>query len=217
MRGTIARTLLLGTIISGVWTAVALSAPTSLKPPTISGSPTYTSVLTCHKGTWSPGAVSFDYTWVFSGGGPTIVTGPQLRVRRDITGYVIACVVTAHDAQGQTTSATSGAVTTGPGISTVKITRATAKKGRITISGVAGPTAALARAFGEKPYVVLDQRLTKTTVQQLGSLKVVTSRQGRFTLSAPDSRGRHTFVVNFVPTGGSSFNESSATRRLNVK
>jgi hypothetical protein len=197
--------------------AVALGAPVSVKAPSISGKPNYNQTLICNNGTWSGGAVSFDYSWVYTSGGPTITTGPMLHVRQTLIDYAIACVVTAHDAQGQTTTVQSSGVTIAPGIASLRITQATAIHGKVTISGVAGPSAALARSAAGEPYVVLDRYQSKTVLLQLGNLKVITSRRGHFKLTARDSPGRHTYVVEFDPVASSGFNPASASRKLTVK
>jgi hypothetical protein len=212
-----ARMLATLTVGLGVFATAALSAPTPSKPPSISGKPNFDSVLTCNQGTWSADAVSFDYAWTYSGGGPTFGTGRKLDVPQTVLDYAIVCVVTAHDAQGQTTSATSNAVTIGPGVSSVRITKATVKKGRVTFSGVASPGPALARSKSGSPAVVLDRRLTKNTVVQISSLQVVHNRKGKFTVGGHDTRGRHTYILIFIPAASSGFSESKATRRLRVK
>jgi hypothetical protein len=195
---------------------VAASAPVPGTPPSISGHPNFTSVLTCSKGTWSPDAVSFDYTWSYSGG-PTVATGPTLKVPEDLIGYAIVCVVTAHDAQGATTSATSSGVTIAPGIPTVKITNATVKKGLITLSGVVGPAAALVKGPDGGAVVVLDRRLNSTTLEQLAGPQIVRGRAGLFTISAHDARGRHSYVLLFNTAPGTGYAaQISATRTLRV-
>lgn len=217
MRGALTKALVLGTLGLGTAAAVAIAAPTSTVAPSISGTPSFGSVLTCNQGTWSPDAVSFDYSWTYSGGGPTIATGQTLKVPDTLIGYAIVCVVTAHDAQGATTSATSPAVTIGNGVSTVRITRAKVKKSLVTFTAVGGPAPALVRTTGGKPYAVLDRRVNKTTVLQVGSLSTIRARSGKFTISGHDSPGRHTYIVRFIPAPGSGFGESDATRTLRVK
>jgi hypothetical protein len=217
MRGAIAKALMTGAGVSAVFAAVALGAPVSVKPPSISGPPNFNQTLNCNNGTWSGGAVSFDFSWTYSGGGPTIATGSKLHVPRTVIDYAIVCVVTAHDAQGQTTSATSPGVTIAPGIASVRITKATVVHGKVTISGVAGPSAALTRSAAGRPYLVLDRRLNKTTLLQLGDPKVITSRSGHFTLTAHDSLGHHTYVVEFNPVGSSGYDGTSASHQLTVK
>jgi hypothetical protein len=217
MRGPISKALALSVLGLSAAAGIAIGAPASTGAPSISGHPNFDSVLTCNEGSWSADAVTFDYAWTYSGGGPTIGTGPTLRVPRTVTGYAIVCDVTAHDTQGQTTSATSPAVTIGPGISTVRITKAAVNKGAVTFTAVAGPSAALAKTPNGPPYVVLDRRLNKTTVEQLGDLKVIHGRSGKFTISGRDTRGRHVYLVRFVPSAGTGYTEADATRTLRVK
>jgi MFS family permease len=139
------------------------------------------------------------------------------RVPRTVIDFNILCVVTAHDAQGQMTSASSPGVVIGPGIATLKITSAKVTKSLVTISAIGGPGPALERGPSGAAYVVLDRVLGKNHFLQLAGPKIVTSRKGKFTISAHDSRGRHTYVLLFVPPPSTSYAETSATRKLTVK
>jgi hypothetical protein len=217
MRGVIARAVILGAIVSVVFAAAAISAPVPGKAPSISGKPNFNSTLTCNTGTWSPDAVSFSYQWTYTGGGPMIAATQELRVPRTVIDFNILCVVTAHDAQGQMTSASSPGVVIGPGIATLKITSAKVTKSLVTISAIGGPGPALERGPSGAAYVVLDRVLGKNHFLQLAGPKIVTSRKGKFTISAHDSRGRHTYVLLFVPPPSTSYTETSATRKLTVK
>jgi hypothetical protein len=89
------------------------------------------------------------------------------------------------------------------------------RKGLVTISGVVGPGAARARSSSGSPILVLDRRVGKsTTMMQLSSPKLVTSRKRRFTIGAHDARGTHMYVVVFDPASSSSFVQSSGSRKL---
>ncbi len=217
MRRTTLTALLLAAAISVIGAAVAMGAPVANKPPTISGKPAYQQTLTCNKGTWSADAVSFSYAWAISGGS-TIATGQTLKVPVSTIGYNVVCIVTARDAQGATTPASSPQVLIGPGISTVKITKATSRNGLVTISGFVGP--ALARKKGPNGWstVVLDRELTsKVNVQQISNgPRVVKTKDGAFTLSGHDAKGTHTYIINFDPSTGSGFAPGQATRQLTV-
>jgi hypothetical protein len=195
--------------------AVALSAPTPVKPPSISGTPAFDSTLTCHKGTWSPDAVSFDYAWAYAGGGPVFSTKPHWRADAPRIGYNVACQVTAHDAQGATTVATSAGVLITPGASHVRITKISGHHGTLTVSGIAGPRAALAASKYGKPYITLDRRINKTTVTQLGELKVLKGHSGRFTITRKDTPGHHTYIVQFVPSTA-LFNGTTTSRAFTL-
>ena len=126
------------------------------------------------------------------------------------------CIVTARDAQGQSTPASSPQVLIGPGISTVEITKATATKGVVTISGFVGPAGARRRGPDGYSTVVLDRLISGQQYLQLASPKVVRTKNGAFTLSGKDTKGRHLYVVNYDPSGGSGFSPSKATRKLTV-
>lgn len=216
MRRTTLTALTAAAAISAIAAAVASAAPVASKPPTISGKPAYQQTLTCNKGTWSADAVSFSYAWAISGGS-TIATGPTLKVPASAIQYNVVCIVTARDAHGDTTPASSAQVLIAPGISTVKITNAGVRNGVVTISGLVGPTAARKKGPDGSSTVVLDRELTsKINVQQISDPKVVKSKDGSFTLSGRDTKGKHTYIVNFDPSPGSGFAPGSATRTLTV-
>jgi hypothetical protein len=201
--------------LGAIAVAVAVAAAVPSKPPTISGKPAYRQTLTCNKGTWSADAVSFSYAWAISGGS-TIATGQTLKVPASTIDYNVVCIVTARDAQGQTTPASSAQVLIGLGISTVKITKASVSKGLVTISGFVGP--ALARTRGPNGWstVVLDRIITGQQVAQISNPKTVRTKNGSFTISGHDVKGQHAYLLNFVPSQGSGFAPGSATRTLTV-
>jgi hypothetical protein len=202
--------------LGAIGVAVAIAAPVAGKPPTISGKPAYQQTLTCNKGTWSADAVSFSYAWAISGGS-TIATGPTLKLPASAIDYNVVCIVTARDAQGQTTPASSAQVLIAPGISTVKITRATGKNGVVSISGFVGPATARERGPNGWSMVVLDRVLTSVQdVQQIAGPKIVRSKNGSFTISGHDTKGKHTYVINYDPSEGSGFAPGRAIRTLTV-
>ena len=201
MRRTTLTALLVAAALSASVVAVASAAPVAAKAPTITGRPAYQQTLTCNKGTWSADAVSFSYAWAISGGS-TIATGPTLKVPASAIDYDVVCIVTARDAQGQTTPASSAQVLIAPGISTVRITRAAATNGVVTISGFVGPATARTRGPDGWSMVVLDRIISAQEVQQLSNPKIVRSRNGAFTLSAHDVRGKHTYVIDSSPPRG---------------
>ena len=216
MRGAIVKGLALAAVLSGLVVAVATGAPVAGKLPTISGKPNLGQTLTCNRGTWSSDAVSFSYAWAISGGS-TIGSRQTLKVPASAIGFDVVCIVTARDAQGQTTPASSAQVLIGPGISTVKITKATVNKGVVTISGFVGPAVARNKGPNGWSTVVLDRELTsKIDVEQIAGPKIVRSKSGAFTISGHDTRGKHTYVINYDPAEGSGYAPGSATRKLTV-
>jgi hypothetical protein len=197
--------------------AAAIAAPMASKPPTIRGRPNFGQTLTCNKGTWSADAVSFSYAWAISGGS-TIATGRTLKVPASATGYNLVCIVTAHDAHGHTTPASSSEVLIGDGISTVKITKASVRNGVVTISGIVGPAAARTKGPNGWSSVVLDRELTsKINVQRIAGPKVVKTRNGSFTISGRDTKGAHSYIITFDPSEGSDYAPGQATRKLTVR
>ncbi|HTU97872.1 MAG TPA: hypothetical protein VMF14_18630 [Solirubrobacteraceae bacterium] len=217
MRRSVYTAVAAAAAITAIVAAVALAAPVSSKPPTITGKPDYAQTLTCNRGAWSSDAVSFTYAWAISGGS-TIATGQSLEVPQSAIGFTVVCIVTAHDRRGQTTPASSAQVLIGQGISTVKITKATAHHGLVTISGTVGPAAARRKGLDGWSTVVLDRELSsRIDVQQISNgPKIVRARNGSFSVSGHDTRGKHTYVVNFDPSAGSGYAPGSATRRLTV-
>ncbi len=217
MRGKLLTSLLAGGAVSAGVAAVAIAAPVATKPPTISGKPDYGQTLTCNRGTWSSDAVSFTYAWAISGGS-TIANGQSLSVPRSAIGYNLVCIVTAKDARGATTPASSNQLQIGEGIPTVKITEAGVKKGVVTISGIVGPAVARKKGPDGASTVVLDRELTsKIDVQQISNPKIVRSKNGSFTISGHDTKGKHTYVLLFNPSEGSGYTQGSATKRLTVR
>lgn len=217
MHGKLFKSLLAAGVVSAVGAAVAIAAPVASKPPTISGKPNLGQTLTCNKGTWSPDAVSFTYAWAISGGS-TFATGQTLKVPNTTIDYDVFCIVTAKDAQGNATPASSAQVQIGEGIPTVKITKASVKNGLVTISGIVGPAAARKKGPDGASTVVLDRELTsKNDLQQISEPKIVRSKDGSFTISGHDVKGKHTYVVEYDPSEGSGYTQGSATRKLTVR
>ena len=99
----------------------------------------------------------------------------------------------------------------------MRITKATVEKSKVTFTAVAGPGAALAKTAAGFPYAVLDRQVNKTTVVQLGAHSTIRKRSGTFTISGYDSPGRHLYIVRFVPSAGTGYTETDATRTLRVK
>jgi hypothetical protein len=215
MRGALLQGLAVAAALSAVAVAVATAAPVPTKPPTIGGQPAYQQTLTCNKGTWSPDAVSFSYAWAISGGA-TIATGQTLKVPASAIDYNVVCIVSARDAQGQTTPASSAQVLIGPGIATVKITKASVKTRVVSISGFVGPALARKRGPNGLSTVVLDRLISGQTYTQIGPPKIMRSKNGAFTMSGKDIKGRHLYVVNFDPSQGSGYAPGRATRTLTV-
>ena len=217
MRPTTLTALLLAGALSAtaVVAAVAVAAPVPGRAPTISGKPNFEQPLTCNKGTWSADAVSFSYAWAISGGS-TIAGGQILKVPASAIDYDLVCIVTAADAQGATTAASSSEVLIGAGISAVKITKATVTDGLVTISGFVGPADARKRGPEGWSSVVLDRLISGQQYEQLAGPKIVRSRGGAFAISGHDTPGRHTYVINYEPAIGSGFAPGRAARKLTI-
>ena len=86
----------------------------------------------------------------------------------------------------------------------------------MTISGFVGPAGARKSGPDGSSTVVLDRLISGQQYIQLSSPKVVRTKNGAFTLSGKDAKGRHLYVVNFDPSGGSGFAPGKASRTLTV-
>ena len=64
--------------------------------------------------------------------------------------------------------------------------------------------------------VVLDRIIAGQSVQQISNPKIVRTKNGAFTVSGHDVKGRHTYVINFEPSEGSGYAPGKATRKLTV-
>ena len=196
--------------------AVATAAPVPGKPPTISGTPAYQQTLTCNRGH----VVSRRRLLLLRMGDLRRLDDRRraaAEVPASAIGFDVVCIVTARDAQGQTTPASSAQVLIAPGISTVKITKASAAHGIVTISGIVGP--AVARKHGPNGWstVVLDRIIAGQSEQQISNPKIIRTRNGAFTVSGHDVKGRHTYVVNYEPSEGSGYAPGTTTRKLTVR
>ena len=218
MRRTALTTLAAVAGLSAIAAAVAIAAPVASKAPTITGKPDFAQKLTCNKGTWSADVVSFSYAWAISGGS-TFASGQMLKVPASAIGFNLVCIVTATDAQGNATPASSSQVLIGQGIATVRITKAVATHGVVTISGFVGPRAALKKGPSGSATVVLDRELTsKSDVQQISNgPKIVKAKNGAFTISGHDVKGTHTYIINFDPSIGSGYAPARVTRTVTVR
>jgi hypothetical protein len=182
--------------------AAATAAPVSTGPPKIGGTPRFLGTAVCDKGTWSGSPVSFTYSWLF--GGSPFASGPRFPIDKPnlMGGQSIACRVTATDAGGAPATATSAPVKPALGLSTMKITSITTQsQGRFTIKGVIGPKA-LVTTYARGLSVVLNRRINKTTVVQLG-VPAGVARSGRFVVKGTDRAGRRRVLIRFLP--GSAF------------
>jgi hypothetical protein len=104
------------------------SAPVNTAKPTISGTPKVGEELSASNGTWSGGATSFTYQWQRCTSSTTCsnVDGATARtygVRSADVGETLRVAVTAHNASGSTTSATSDETASVSGSGTVVITK----------------------------------------------------------------------------------------------
>ncbi len=104
------------------------SAPNNTVKPTISGTPKVGEELTAQNGTWTGGATSFTYQWQRCTSSTTCsnVDGATARtygVRSADVGDTLRVIVTAHNASGSTSSATSDQTASVGGNTTTAVTR----------------------------------------------------------------------------------------------
>jgi hypothetical protein len=184
----------------GIFAAEASAAPTAATLPSITGSSTYGSTLTCNNGTWSAGAGAFTYTWELADGNLQIATGSTLRVRAIWVGLGIQCAVTATDTTGSATAA-SVSVTATPLTPAIKVTEARQiAAGKIAIRGRISPVASLKGGAGS----LILYRVTKTGPQQLsfnGGQTRPNQKTGAFTVTATgEPTGKNKYVLQYVPS-----------------
>ncbi len=144
---------------------VAIAAPSNTAPPTISGTAAYDSKLTCNEGSWS-GAASLDYSWDYGGRGTAQwASGKSVRIPANVVSRPIACTVTATDAAGATTTASSARVVPTAGKPRFKYSLRSLKPGRLRLKGVAGPRSALVYS-SSRATVVLYRELGRRRYRQ---------------------------------------------------
>ena len=88
-------------------TGLALSAPVTVAPPTISGAAKVGQILTCSNGSWSNAPVSYTYQWYFTDSETPIegaTNATYAPVSTDV-GHLLSCTVTAVNAVGATSVA----------------------------------------------------------------------------------------------------------------
>jgi hypothetical protein len=201
----------------GLCAAQASAAPTAATLPSITGSSTYGSTLTCTNGTWSAGAGAFTYTWQLADGNVPIGSGSTLRVRAIWMDLGIQCAVTATDTTG-TATATSASVTAAPLTPTIKITEARQiATGKIAIRGTIRPVASLKGGAGS----LILYRQTKTGPQQLsfnGGQTRPNLKTGAFTMTATgEPKGKYKYVLQYVPSALGYTAPVMVTRTITVR
>jgi hypothetical protein len=202
---------------------LAGAAPTPLSPPTIDGTVRFGQTVTCRPGAWNSGGLTFTYRWLLGGGpilqGParTPAEGPVLALTDPslMNGNSLSCQVTATDAQGAATRATSATQRPEPGRTTMRITKVTPlPKGRVRIQGRIGPPVAVRAPWGEDDLVVVRRRIGPGRYLQL-SRTVRVAANGRFTVVATDRpAGRKRISIDYSSGESSFWSDVSATRTV---
>lgn len=177
--------------------APALAAPTASQPPTITGTPAWGSTLTCKNGTWSADATGFAFSWAFAPSGPSLATGEQWKVD-GAQGYRVVCVVTASDAAGASTTATSAPVVIGPGVTALSLkAKKTQSRKAVVITGRVGPADAVKDATRKTSVTVY--RLGKGVLFQM-TFNVLAKADGSFRAKFADTKGgKPTYQVQAAP------------------
>jgi fibronectin-binding autotransporter adhesin len=116
-----------------------LGAPANTAKPTISGTPSVGSTLTCSQGTWTLSPTSFAFRWKRNGSNISGATSSTYKVLAADQGHALTCQVTATNASGSTAAESSAVVPglTQPGTFGKTHLRAT-KKGVVKVP-VANP------------------------------------------------------------------------------
>jgi hypothetical protein len=185
----------LGLLVFLVIAPLAGGAPTSQSPPTISGYPGYHSTLTCDHGRWSPDAVSYAYEFGYMGYFRATQTYRVTEVGRDIV-----CRVTAKDASGEETVATSAPVHTVVGRTSIKVKAKKVQHGpKVTLAGTIKPRGALDKTAAQRAGELVAYRVEKDGLHQLFGKETLTAT-GKFKIVAEDEPGKNRYKVNFNPS-----------------
>jgi len=84
--------------------------PSNTTPPTIIGAPAVDQPLTCSRGSWTNKPTSFTYQWNQDGEPIAGATGDTYVVQSADQGHAVTCTVTASNAAGSSSPATSAGV-----------------------------------------------------------------------------------------------------------
>ena len=183
-----------GLVAALVAAPIAGGAPTSQSPPTISGYPGYQSTLTCNPGKWSPEADSYGYEFGYMGYFRATRTYRVTEVGRDIV-----CRVTAKDASGEETVATSAPVHTVVGRTSIKVKAKKVQHKKVTLTGTIKPRGALDKTAAQRAGEIVAYRVEKDGLHQLFGKETLTAK-GKFKIVAEDEPGKNRYKVNFNPS-----------------
>jgi hypothetical protein len=95
--------MLLGPALAADAAPLSVSKPLNSLAPTLTGTPTVGSTLSCSQGTWTNSPTSFSYTWLRSGTAIAGQTGSSYVVQSADKGTSLSCQVTAANSDGQYT------------------------------------------------------------------------------------------------------------------
>jgi hypothetical protein len=184
-----------GLVAALIAAPLAGGAPTSQSPPTISGYPGYKSTLTCKPGNWSPDTKSLAYEFGYMGYFRASQTYQVTEVGRDVV-----CQVTAKDASGEETVATSAPVRTVPGRTSIEVKAKKVQHGaKVTLTGTVKPRGALDKTAADRTREIVAYRVEKDGLHQLFGKETLTAK-GKFKIVAEDDPGKHRYKVNFNPS-----------------
>jgi hypothetical protein len=192
--------------------AASLTATT---PPAISGTAAVGQTLTCNNGTWPTGAGGFTYEWQIADTSAPIGTKSTLKLGDKTAGLAVDCVVSATSGSSSGT-ATSPAVSVAATSPTIKITKETASKGTLTISGKITPAAAAKGGVGS----LILYRMSSSGPQQLtfDETDTVPASNGTFTLVVTgEPAGRHTYALQYVPGLPGFVSQVTITRKFRIR
>ena len=176
------------------------NGPANTVKPSVSGSTLPGSELTVSNGSWNPAATSYLYQWQRCATDGTNclnvvgATGKTYGVRTADVGSKLRALVTARDAQGQTTVASSTSDLVGSGTTTTTVTT--------TVAGNKAPTISFIslRRVGTVVYArfrVCDDKLGKLTITERDSKARALSYTRHFTVYRSSSCG--TFSRHWIP------------------
>ena len=211
----------------------AQAAPVNQAPPTIRGGLAAGTAAVCNPGTWA-GATRFEYTWYRGAFRADRRIDGQARARllidRPAHAGKLACQVTAFDAAGGRTSASSAERSTVRGNATVRVTRVVPLPGivrvpnppfrlqRMRVEGIVGPALlpgwmrfAYQRPNPELGSIYISRG--RNSILPRGVSRVpVRNAQGRFQAIVHTTPGRFTMQVMF--TAGTDWNAGRLNRQV---
>jgi hypothetical protein len=192
------------------------SAPFNTAAPSVSGTATVGSLLTCSSGSWTgepelalavgwPLTTPFSYQWLRDGAAIAGATSPAYTVQAADVGHALVCEVAATNVAGHT-AARSAAVA-------VLLPAVTLSSSKIAVSGAAAKVPIACANATCKGTIELTGQVTVKSKGKKAKRKTVTLAKGSYTLAA----GKKATVSVRVTAAGKSALAAAKAHRLSGK